>query len=436
MKGNVYAIQIGQCGLQLGHEFWKQMCSKFYINPDGSQKINYKDPNERKKEMFFNETSSGKMTPRAILFDLEPRILNKLKNSTFSNFYSRNNMISDKQSAGNNWVNGYNKASEYRDILENIFRKNIERCDQTPSFNIFHSLVGGTGSGASSFILEMIRDEFLGKFISSYTIIPNQKQNSDTVVQPYNSILSLRWLTLYCNCVILFENSSIERIINCHNGNVKTHLLQINSLIAKIITISNSSILSSEIFEDDMEAVFTPLIPTPNLHFFTSGISNHNMRGKKKENIISSKIDSMRRMILNHSTSNCFKYGKLISSFHFLNHKSTKMNFYEDLRKVYEENKIKFIDWAPPSIHYSNNKCTDKENSYNTEICFYNHTSVKSIFKETLKQYDILRKRNAFLNNYLREFTSQNGIETFDDARETIHSLISEYAAADTCFFP
>ena len=88
-----------------------------------------------------------------------------------------------------------------------------------PTFSIFHSLVGGTGSGSGSYILELIKDEFLGKFITSYSIIPNQKQHSDTVVQPYNSILSIRWLTLYCDSVVFFENNSIEKIIN---HNIKT----------------------------------------------------------------------------------------------------------------------------------------------------------------------------------------------------------------------
>mmetsp|Transcript_20625 Transcript_20625/g.43341 ORF Transcript_20625/g.43341 Transcript_20625/m.43341 type:complete len:437 (-) Transcript_20625:97-1407(-) len=431
-----YTIQVGKCGIQLGHEYWKQISSESFINPNGTRVLEKEKFDYDIKEEIFEEISSGKIIPRTILFDLEPRILAKLQNSTFCNFYPTENIISDNQSAGNNWANGYIKASEHKSKIEDVLRKNIEKCNQMPSFSVFHSLVGGTGSGSGSYILETIKDEFLGKFITSYSIVPNQKQNSDTVVQPYNSILSIRWLTLYCDSVVFFENTSIEKIINRNIKTTKTNLFQINSLISKIIAITNFNIPYSKIFKDESENIFIPLIPTPNLHFFNAGISNYFPRGKKVNHLLLQK-ELIQKTISDRTTSASFECGKLISSFHFLNRDLSKIDIYNEIEKSYQENKIQFIDWAPSSVHYSNS--TDFlmiETNRKPEVCLFNHTSVKNIFKEILTQYDLLRKRNAFLNNYLKEFKFKNGLELFQDARENICSLIDEYEKAETSFFP
>jgi tubulin gamma len=438
MKKEHYTIQVGKCGIQLGHEYWKYVCSELLINPNGSSHIEIKKKQQRNEQnVFFNENSSGKLIPRAILFDLEPRSLNRLEKSTFCEFYSKDNIVTDKQSAGNNWAHGYIKASEHKSELENILRKNIESCDRMPAFGIFHSLVGGTGSGSGSYILEIIKDEFLGKFITSYSIIPNQKQSSDIVVQPYNLILAIRWLTLYCDSVIFFENNAMERIISIQDENTKISLARVNSLIAKIIAKINTAIFCSPVFTDDIENIILPLIPIPNLHFLSAGISNHMIRGKRKYFSVESNNNSIKNTISNRTTSISFESGKLISAFHLLKQSFTSTNIFDDIEKSYRENKINFIDWAPPAIHYLNSTdFSQKERKGQSDMCLFNHTSVKNTLTEILTHYDLLRKRNAFLNNYLKEFDFQNGLKIFENARETILSVIEEYNKADTNHFP
>ena len=45
-----------------------------------------------------------------------------------------------------------------------------------------------------------------------------------------------------------------------------------------------------------------------------------------------------------------------------------------------------------------------------------NHTSIASLFKRMLDQFDRLRKRNAFMEQYKKERMFENGLEEFDDA--------------------
>ena len=69
---------------------------------------------------------------------------------------------------------------------------------------MLHSIAGGTGSGLGSYLLEKLNDRFPKKLIQTYSDIPNNTEISDVVVQPYNSMLSLKRLTTNADSVVLF----------------------------------------------------------------------------------------------------------------------------------------------------------------------------------------------------------------------------------------
>lgn len=60
-----------------------------------------------------------------------------------------------------------------------------------------------------------------------------------------------------------------------------------------------------------------------------------------------------------------------------------------------------------------------------------NHTSISTLFKRILTQYDRLRKRNAFLDNYKKEPAFSDGLTEFDEARAVVADLIQEYEQAE-----
>ena len=47
-------------------------------------------------------------------------------------------------------------------------------------------------------------------------------------------------------------------------------------------------------------------------------------------------------------------------------------------------------------------------------------------------QYDKLRKRNAFLEQYKKEALGSDALEEFDSSREVVQNLIAEYQACET----
>ena len=65
-----------------------------------------------------------------------------------------------------------------------------------------HAIAGGTGSGLGSLLLEKLSDHYPKKLVQTYSVFPASEDSSDTVVQPYNSILTLKRLTLNADCVV------------------------------------------------------------------------------------------------------------------------------------------------------------------------------------------------------------------------------------------
>ena len=91
------------------------------------------------------------------------------------------------------------------------------------NFNDLYFLLSGTGSGMGSYILERLAERYPKKLVQTYSVFPNQEQNptgeinsgvgvSDVVVQPYNSLLTLKRLTQCADCVVVLDNTALNRI--------------------------------------------------------------------------------------------------------------------------------------------------------------------------------------------------------------------------------
>ena len=61
-----------------------------------------------------------------------------------------------------------------------------------------------------------------------------------------------------------------------------------------------------------------------------------------------------------------------------------------------------------------------------------NHTSIASLFKRTVDQFDRLRQRKAFLDQYKREAMFADSLDEFDSSREVVQELINEYEACES----
>lgn len=144
--------------------------------------------------------------------------------------------------------------------------------DSLEGFVLCHSISGGTGSGMGSYLLEQLNDHFPKKLIQTYSVFPNQSQSqSDVVVQPYNSILTLKRLTINADCVVVLDNTALNSIavdrLRINNPTVS----QLNSLVSTVMAASTTTLRYPGYMNNDLIGLVASLIPTPRCHFLMTG---------------------------------------------------------------------------------------------------------------------------------------------------------------------
>jgi len=106
---------------------------------------------------------------KSFAVDSEIKVLKKyLSDDSLKKYYILDkNLIKNSSGRGNNWALGYDiEFKEFKqekslvqdayDKLENF----IEKCDFLKGFIFIHSMYGGTGSGVTTRLIEMLRDEY------------------------------------------------------------------------------------------------------------------------------------------------------------------------------------------------------------------------------------------------------------------------------------
>lgn len=71
------------CIFIVGFEFWKRLCAEHGISPEGILE-DYATEGTDRKDVFFYQSDDEHYIPRAVLLDLEPRVIHTIMNSPYS----------------------------------------------------------------------------------------------------------------------------------------------------------------------------------------------------------------------------------------------------------------------------------------------------------------------------------------------------------------
>ena len=86
------------------------------------------------------------------------------------------NFVFGQSGAGNNWAKGhYTEGAELVDSVLDVVRKEAESCDCLQGFQLTHSLGGGTGSGMGTLLISKIREEYPGRIMNTFSVVPSPK---------------------------------------------------------------------------------------------------------------------------------------------------------------------------------------------------------------------------------------------------------------------
>merc|ERR1711936_698203 len=99
-------IQAGQCGNQIGAKFWEIISDEHGISPNGAYE-GTSDLQLERINVYYNEASSAKYVPRAILLDLEPGTMDSVRAGPYGPIFRPDNFVFGQSGAGNNWAKGH-----------------------------------------------------------------------------------------------------------------------------------------------------------------------------------------------------------------------------------------------------------------------------------------------------------------------------------------
>jgi tubulin gamma len=105
---------------------------------------------------------------------------------------------------------------------------------------------------------------------------------------------------------------------------------------------------------------------------------------------------------------------------------------HKSLQRIRERKLASFIPWCPASIQVVLSKRSPYTESKNkvSGLMLANHTSVSTLFARAAIDFDKMKKRNAYIDQFKKTDMFKDSLEEFDISRQVVGKLIEEYQMA------
>ncbi|KAF8839510.1 beta-tubulin 2 [Paxillus ammoniavirescens] len=403
-----------------------------------------KDPLQIERAgVYFSPVDSAgptKYVPRSVQIDLEAGVCNHIRSGPLGALFRPDTFFTGDSGAGNNWAKGYyTEGAELIDGIFDVIRRQSEACDALQGFQIIHSLGGGTGAGLGSLLLSKLREasythltpkvysdcrqEFPDRMLQTFSVLPSPNV-SETVVEPYNALLSIHQLIDNCDLTICIDNEALYDIA-VRTLKIKTpnfdDLNQAN-LISKVMCGVSTSLRFPGQLNGDLRKLGMNLIPFPRLHFLMPSFApfyDPKARAFQKLSIpeLTASLFDRRNLLVacdprfgRYLTAACIFRGKVSSN-------------ETSVAQLQRKNSNLFVEWIPDNVSVS--MCSvPPVGQPQAGIALANSTSMQELFKRNLAQFSVMFKRRAFIHWYTGEGMD---LMEFSEAESNTNDLISEY---------
>uniref|UniRef100_A0A183ETT6 Tubulin gamma chain n=1 Tax=Gongylonema pulchrum TaxID=637853 RepID=A0A183ETT6_9BILA len=245
---------------------------------------------------------------------------------------------------------------EAEEALFDIFEREAESSDYLEGFQICHSISGGTGSGMGSHALEKISDRFPKKLVHTYSVFPAmQKEASDVIVQPYNSILTVARLIEHPNSVVVLDNAALHRISSENAPSKSTSSFDhINSMVSRIMCAATATLRFPGPMYTRLIHLITALVAFPPMRFIQTGLSP--LREGEAAVLKTSVNDTLRRLLQSRSLMSSAGMEKgvdhcLLSGLALLQGEIDPKEIFAAIVKLKERQDVKLVLFFPFYIH-------------------------------------------------------------------------------------
>ncbi|KAJ2452515.1 alpha-tubulin [Coemansia sp. RSA 2336] len=428
----IISIHVGQAGVQIGNACWELYCLEHGINPDGFLNPDVPHGKDDSYDTFFYEAGNGKRVPRTIFVDLEPSVVDEVRNGKYRDLYHPQQLITGKEDAANNYARGhYTVGKEQIDVTLEQVRKLADKCEGLQGFMVFHSFGGGTGSGFGALLLERLSVDYGKKSKLEFTVYPAPRI-SNAVVEPYNSILTTHTTLEHADCSFMVDNEAIYDICHRNLGIERPTFSNLNRLIAQIVSSITASLRFEGSLNVDLTEFQTNLVPYPRIHFPLVTYAP----------ITSSKKALHETMSVAEITNACFepnnqmvkcdpRNGKYMACCLLYRGDVTPKEANHIISQLKTRKTVSFVDWCPTGFKLGINtqppSCVPGGDLAKVDraVCLLsNTTAIAEAWSRLDHKFDLMYAKRAFVHWYVGEGMEEG---EFSEAREDLAALEKDY---------
>ncbi|GAB0090925.1 hypothetical protein DMENIID0001_057050 [Sergentomyia squamirostris] len=417
-------IQAGQCGNQIGLKFWEVISHEHGIDEKGKY-CGETDLQLERLNVYFNESSSReKYVPRAVMVDLEPGTMDSIRGGALGNCFRPDNFVFGKSGAGNNWAKGhYTEGAELMDSVLDVIRREAEGCDCLQGFQMTHSLGGGTGSGMGTLIMSKIREEYPDRIMMTFSVVPSPKV-SDTVVEPYNSTLSIHQLLENTDETFCIDNEALYDICFRTLKLGTPTYGDLNHLVSMTMSGVTTCLRFPGQLNADLRKLAVNMVPFPRLHFFMPGFAPLTARGGHMfRSVTVPQLTQQMFDAKNMMTACDPRHGRYLTVAAIFRGRVSVKEVDEQMLNIQNKNSEYFVEWIPNNCKTA--ICDIPPRGLKIASTFIgNTTAIQEIFRRIAEQFTSMFRRKAFIHWYTGEGMDEM---EFSEAEQNINDVISEY---------
>ncbi|KAG1853905.1 beta-tubulin 2 [Suillus subalutaceus] len=395
-----------QAGNQVGEAFWRMLLAEHGLD-DAGVSSSFEAQDSAHAGVYFTQVDSSGPTKYV---DLESGVCNRLRSGPLGQLFRPDTYFTSDSGAGNNWAKGW---AELIDGILDIVRRQSEATEALQGFQIIHSLGGGTGAGLGSLLLSKLREEYPDRMLSTFSILPAPNV-SETVVEPYNSLLSVHQLVDNCDLTICIDNEALYDIA-VRTLKIKSPAYKdLNELIAKVMCGVSTSLRFPGQLNGDLRKLGMNLVPFPRLHFLMPSFAP----------FYDPKARTFQRLSVPELTSSIFlvasdpRFGRYLTAACIFRGKVSSHE--NSVMQLQRKNSNLFVEWIPDNVSVS--LCSvPPVGQPQAAVALANSTCIQELFKRNLDQFALMFKRRAFLHWYTGEGMD---VMEFSEAESNTQDLI------------
>merc|ERR1712173_502186 len=268
-----------------------------------------------------------------------------------------------------------------------------------------------------------IRDGYPDRMTTTYSVYPSPKV-SDTVVEPYNAVLSSHQLLENSDETFVIDNEALYNINHNILKNDQPTYSELNGLVAQATCGITASLRFPGKLNGDLRKLGVNLVPFPRLHFFLVSQAPLFKKGTgSKVRLNTKELTSQAYSARNFYSNVKPDDGKyLAGSFVFRGGMQTQ-EVDDQIEQLQTKQADDFVEWIPNNLKTSI-VVTPPKTSQMSSTFVANTTALKGIFQRLATQFGAMYRRKAFLHWYKGEGMDEM---EFQEADKNVRDLITEY---------